>query len=201
MSCIKCLVESVLLTYIQSILLTCLALLLAPSSDKDASAITSLEDFSAVAASASSEAASTQHAATDESSAAASGTNAATAASSTAASGTNAAAENAAGYLSDDAAVFDSDRDSVDEEEDVLELARNMQLSSLAALSANYFDCTKQEYPKDWFDKIPGWKTKGLERGLVRLKGTQLCSSVVQGGVRYWSTYIGLPPVMTGTHT
>ena len=178
-------------------MLTCLALLLAPSRDKDASAITSLVDFSAVAASASSEAASTQHAATDESSEAASGTNAATAASSTAASGTNAAAENAAGYLSEDAAVFDS----VDEEEDVLELARNMQLSSLAALSANYFDCTKQEYPKDWFDKIPGWKTKGLDRGLVRLKGTQLCSSVVQGGVRYWSTYIGLPPVMTGTHT
>lgn len=101
--------------------------------------------------------------------------------------------------LATDKAAFETD-DAVDDEADVLELARHMQLGSLVPLSENFFECTTQESPKDIVAKIPGWKTKGQDRGLVRLKGTQLCAAVVQSGVKYWAHYIGLPPVMTGLH-
>ena len=131
---------------------------------------------------------------TDGAAATASVTNAA------AASATNVAAASATNknaddeQLASDTAAFKSD----DDDDDVLELARNMQLASLLPLSQDFFDCTGKESPKDWFDKIPGWKSKGQDRGLVRLKGTSLCQTVVQDGVMYFAQHIGLPPVMTG---
>jgi hypothetical protein len=101
--------------------------------------------------------------------------------------------------LAADKAAFETD-DAVDDEADVLELARHMQLASLVTVSQGFFACRTKEAPKDVIAKIPGWKTKGQDRGLVRLKGTQLCAGVVQCGVKYWAKYIGLPPVMTGAH-
>ena len=63
----------------------------------------------------------------------------------------------------------------------------------------NFFKHTKKESPKGWVTKISGWKSKGVFRGLVRLKDTQLCDIVVKNAVKYHAKHIDLSPVMTGT--
>lgn len=84
-----------------------------------------------------------------------------------------------------------------DENPDVLELAEGLQLASLDEACKNFFEIDDLD---NYEDHIPGWKGQRAKRGLKEWHSTDLCATVVNNAIAFYTDTIGIPPVVSGKH-